>query len=307
MEEEDFNFNTIPLFEEDDDLFDLSIFDDLDDMDLFDLDFSDDNLVDQMNDPTGKILKLSDELSEDIIIESIEEDLNAEVYDADRKFVNYVSLFQKKYSGITPSDELYDKDYIEDVLERVTKVALDGLQAKYGIEMGVDLDFANPAEYLKDVSTMYEFLFIRNFRNVCDYISKRLGKMTITNELAKYKDAVDNGDFQKDIFIINDKKKFVNEKDALVVNFISDIMEDIREEADSGYSLFNEITGFDMFEDINYEFSNLLFEYGNKLVFNYDQETAKKYFAIMDDNEVKSKIRNTVLLKYLESAELTEE
>lgn len=124
-------------------------------------------------DISEKILELSDELSEEIVLTNIKDQLDGKL-DIFTTKKNYVSLFRKKYTEITSDITFYDKDYIKGALTRVTLLVGDLLKERYGVKLGNDLDFYFPDDYLKDMETLYEFFFIRHFDNIKDYFYTQL-------------------------------------------------------------------------------------------------------------------------------------
>jgi hypothetical protein len=124
-----------------------------------------DNFEQEYFDISEKILKLSDELAEDIILTNIKDQLENKL-DLFTDKLNYVTLFREKYSYITPENTFYDKNYIRTALLKVTELVSKLLESKYGVKLGTDLDYVFPDEYLKDMETMYEFFFIRHFKNL---------------------------------------------------------------------------------------------------------------------------------------------
>jgi hypothetical protein len=128
---------------------------------------------DEYYDISEKIMELSDELSEEIILSNIAEQLEGKM-DIFTEKMNYVSLFREKYSEITSDTVFYDKEYIRGALTRVTVLVGGLLKGRYGVSLGNDLDFYFPDDYLKDMETIYEFFFIRHFENLKDYFFTQL-------------------------------------------------------------------------------------------------------------------------------------
>jgi hypothetical protein len=255
-------------------------------------------------DISEKILKLSDELAEDIILTNIKDQLENKL-DLFTDKINYVSLFREKYSYITPENTFYDKNYIRTALLKVTELVSKLLQSKYGVSLGTDLDYYFPDEYLKDMETMYEFFFIRHFENLTHYFNKQL-QTRKQDLIERYRDLIQQEEHRDDIFVVQAKKKFRNFEDVIIIHFISDIIDDIREYSPSGYVLFDSIVNADLYEEFNNRMSELLENYGNKIVFSGDREAFEKYMSVLDDQEVRNELRNEILMKYLEDAEIEE-
>jgi hypothetical protein len=273
------------------------------------MDYQDTHLVEpdeeQFWNTSEKILKLSDELAEQIILENIGTDLD-EKLDALRERVNYVKLFKEKYSAITPDDDYYDKDYMEESLERVSNFVSDGIKAHFGVILGTGLDYNSPDEYLENMDTLYEFLFVRHFENLVDYFTFKLQKDK-NRYLDKYGKLIQNDTNSKDLFVAQSRKKFKNPDDVVILHFMNEIIDDIRSESDSAYLLFKQISELDLFEEYNYRMSELLIDYGNKIVINDDSGAAKLYMAPLDDANLKNELKNIITMSYLEGCELNED
>ncbi len=256
-------------------------------------------------DISEKIMRLSDELSEDIILTNIGDQLQGKT-DLFTDKINYVTLFRNKYSYITPENSFYDKNYIRTALLRVTDLVGKLLKDKYGVSLGTDLDFYFPDEYLKDMETLYEFFFIRHFDNIVDYFSNQL-EARRSEFIERYESAIQNEEHSKDVFVQNAKRKFKDFGDVIIMHFISEIISDIREYSPSAYVLFDSIVNSDSSEEYNTRMAELLENYGNKIVFEGDKESFSKYMSVLDDQEVRNELRNEVLMRYLETTEITEE
>lgn len=255
-------------------------------------------------DTSEKILALSDRLAEEIILENIEEQLTSELDTLNRR-INYVSLFREKYAEITPEDECYDEEYMKESLARIALVIGENIKTRYGVEIGTDLEFTTPAEYLNDMETLYEFLFIRHYENLIDYIRHELYKNR-QNYINMYSSLMEEEKHSKDLFVVQSKKKFKNKDDVLIMHFLNEIVRDIKDSTNSAYDLFSSICALDIFEEFNSRMSQLLVNYGNKIVLNNDLESAKMYLRPLDNPLVFSEVRNAILISYLEGCELDE-
>ena len=253
-------------------------------------------------DTSEKILALSDKLAEEIILESITEQFEAELDTLNTK-INYVSLFKEKYAEITPDDEAYDEEYLKSSLANMATVIGENIQNRYGVEIGTDLDFTTPAAYLEDMETLYEFLFIRHTENLIDYFRSELMRNK-QYYIDIYSSLMEEEKHAKDLFVVQSKKKFKNKDDVLIMHFMNEIIRDIKDSVNSAYDLFTKICNLDIFEEFNNRMSQLLVNYGNKIVLNNDLESAKLYLKPLDNLLVFSEIRNAVLISYLEGCEL---
>lgn len=255
-------------------------------------------------DVSEKILKLNDALSEDIILNNITDQLN-ETSESINMKINYVSLFRKKYDNISKEDDFYDEEYLKESLGKIGTVIGNGIKEKYGVELGEDLDFTNTSTYLEDMETLYEFLFIRHYENLVNFLSYRL-RRDRRKFIEVYSKLMEDEKNSKDLFVVQSKKKFKNKEDVIIMHFLSDIMNDIKDSVMSSYELFEEICSLDKYEEYNDRMSELLINYGNKIVLHNDAEIAKKYLSPLNDSSVFSEIRNKILTNYLLECEINE-
>ena len=253
-------------------------------------------------DTSEKILALSDRLAEEIILENITDQLEEDL-DTLNLRINYVSLFKEKYEDITPDDECYDEGYMKESLGRVALCLGEGLKKRYGVELGEDLDFATPAQYLTDMETLYQFLFIRHYENLVDYFKYMLLKNK-NRFIESYSTLMEEEEHSKDLFVVQSKKKFKNKDDVLIMHFLNEIMHDIISETTSTYDLFKTIANLDIYEEYNNRMSELLIDYGAKIVLNNDSHSAKLYLKPLEKASTFSEIRNAVLISYLEQCEV---
>lgn len=273
------------------------------------MDFSDTHLTesteDEFYDTSDKILKLSDELAEEIILENIDQQLNGSVDDHTDK-INYVTLFKEKYNSIDSDMDCYDSDYMRECLDRVTDLVMGGLKKRYAVGLGEDLDYTTPETYLGDVETLYEFLFIRQYDNLIDYIDKTIDKKK-NQFVSKYGNLIQSDEHANDLFVIQSRKKFKNESDIVILHFLNDIIDDICEETTSAYVLFDEITKFDAYEECNYKMAELILNYGSKLVIDDDATAGKLYIAPLLNLAERDSLRSRIWSDYVENCELLEE
>ena len=88
------------------------------------------------------------------------------------------------------------------------------------------------------------------------------------------------------------------------MHFMNEIIQDIKDSIVSAFDLFKSICNIDIYEEYNHRMSELLFNYGNKIVINNDAEAAKLYLRPLENSLVFSEIRNNILISYLEGCEL---
>lgn len=255
------------------------------------------------SDIASRILSLSDNLSEEIVLTNINDHISGNSPWPGR--INYISSYREKVEDArTDPDNLDLSEFIREITERVIATVLDGLKKNYSVSIGRDLEESNDIyKYLEDIETLYEFFFVRNYENVKDILYKTL----ITKRqyfIDRYRELYNDQD--EDLFIMTQKKKFKNFDDVLICNFISDIIFDIMEMYESGYELFKAIVNLDLYEVFNNRMLDLLINYGEGIVFLSDAKASEKYFAILQDKDTFIEIRNEILLKYLENVEVDE-
>ena len=253
------------------------------------------------SDIASRILSLSDNLSEEIVLTNINDHISGNSPWPGR--INYISSYREKVEEArTDPDNLDLAEFIREITERVIATVLDGLKKNYSVSIGRDLEESNDIyKYLEDIETLYEFFFVRNYENVKDILYKTL----ITKRqyfIDRYRELYNDQD--EDLFIMTQKKKFKNFDDVLICNFISDIIFDIMEMYESGYELFKAIVNLDLYEVFNNRMLDLLINYGEGIVFLSDAKASEKYFAILQDKDTFIEIRNEILLKYLENVEV---
>lgn len=258
---------------------------------------------DMFVDSSEKILKLSDELAEEIILENINDQLTSELEPLVTR-INYIKLFREKYDKIKDSEN-YDENEVKNIVARIAESLAIGLHSKYGVELGTDLDFSTPLEYLYDLETLYEFLFIRHFENLVDYFKNELN-INKKRYIETYTNLMDNETNSQDLFVAQSRKKFKNKQDVIIIHFINNIIQDIIDMTKSAYDMFSEICQLDIYEEYNNRMNELIINYGNKLVLNHDSETARLYLLPLKNPEVYSELRNSILISYLEGCELND-
>ena len=253
-------------------------------------------------DVAEKILQLNDALSEDIILECIDSQMKEGISTINQRF-NYITQFREKYAQITPDVNCYDESYMKESLAKVALTVGSGLKNIYNVELGEDLDYTTPAQYLYDMETLYEFLFIRHYENLVSILEYRL-RRDKNSFIETYSKLMDEEENAKDLFVIQSKKKYKNKEDIVIVHFMSDILNDIRDSLTSSYDLFSEIASLDKYEEYNSRMLELIEMYGNKLVLNDDLGTAAAYLAPLNDSAIFAEIKNQILADYLSECEV---
>lgn len=272
------------------------------------MDFSDTHMTEpedeEYYDTSEKILRLSDELSEEIILDNINQQLNGQVDDHTDK-INYVRLFREKFEKIDSDSDYYDKDYMAASVDRLGELVSAGLAKRYYI-LPVRSDYTTPEEYLRTLEVLYEFLYIRQYTNLVDFIER---KIDANKELfaSKYEAKIQDEEHANDLFVIQSRKKFKNESDIAILHFLNEIIDDICSDTTSAYVLFDEICGIDKFEVYNYEMSEMILNYGAKMTILDDAKAAGLYIAPLLSNTERDSLRSRIWSDYLENCDILED
>ena len=249
-----------------------------------------------------QIMKLSDFLSEEIVLENIVEQINGKL-DVNSSRINYITLFREKYESIDADSAEYNLEYMQEVLGRVCEIVMNTLHDRYGVDLGEDLDYATPTEYLANVETMYEFLFIRHFENIVIYFINKLYSMK--DDLgSRYLKIMSEEPYNKDLFVVQAKRRFKNDTDVAIIQFMDEIIDDILSITESGYDMFGAIINADLFEEFNNRMNDLMICYGNKFVVDDDNRCARTYLSVLKDETIKTELRNRMRLRFLEDCEI---
>lgn len=255
--------------------------------------------TDEEYDIADRIFQLKDHLSEEIIFRNIEESIRSK--DAEER-VNYVTLFRNKYKQITPDHPLYNKEYLYDSIGKIGRVVLENLEDCYGVTLGEQYDdYVDLDEYLEDLETLYEFFVVRNYENLRYLLFNELMKRK--KEFAESYASMDEG-MNEDLFFSQSKKKFKDYDDSVIMHYLTDIISDICSSEVSALNLYNKMVNISVFEEYNFRMNKLIENYGNRLVITDDVESAKKYFSVLNVQSIFYEMRNDIINKYIERAEL---
>jgi len=290
------------LFEDDEFDFDLE---DIDLDDLVDSEIFEQDEEEEFLDIADRINRLSDRLSEDIILRNIEAQLNSKIDPLVRR-TNYVTLFRKKINSINKNSALYSKEYIDSVCLRVKDLLLPILEEKYSIGIGNESDFYFPIKCIEDLENIYEFFFIRHYENVVKYICFMIRKLK-PQIMEKFEPRLSNPDYMNDIFLVTLQKKFSDTFEVLVLHFLDEIINMVIERFDSAFDLFKDICALEPYETVSMYIDKMLDDYGMSIVFLNDKDAYTKYFSILDTKECKNEIISDVKMKFVENCSLSEE
>jgi len=256
-------------------------------------------------DISDRIYELRDDLSLDILSRNI-----LDMFETNNNYetTNYVTKFKEKYLQLKELNAFDgDEDILNQSLQELTELILANLKVKFKIGVGNDIDgdlIFDLTEYLEKVETVYNFFIVRHYTNIKDYFKYKLlqNKMDF---IERYKTALDDKTYD-DLFLSQDKKKYVDVSDAIIIHFINDIISDIKSEVHSGYDFFKEIVNLDLYEEYNNRMYELLCNYGTDFFIENDQDAADAYLEILNDNEIFVSLRNELLEIYKQDVKLSD-
>lgn len=266
---------------------------------------SDDQADSGIFDISERIFELRDEVSLDIISRNV-----SDMFDMPKNYetTNYVTKFKEKYNMLKETEEFEgDAEILNSSMQELTQLVLTNLNVKYFVGIGLDLDddlVIDIDDYLNNIETLYNFFVVRHYTNVKDYFKSKLMQNKLSF-IEKYKMALDDKTYD-DLFLSQDKKKFNDVSDAVIIHFINDIIADIRSEATSGFELFKEIVHLDLFEEFNNRMNTMIENYGNELLILDDHKAADAYLSILDNDEINVTLRNDLLSMFLADVALSE-
>lgn len=256
-------------------------------------------------DISERLFELRDEMSLDIISTNISDSFNEP---KNYEIINYVTKFKNKYLELKELNKFDgDIDIINNALSELSELVLSNLKAKLYVGIGNELDdglYVNIEEYLDEVETLYNFFVVRRYTNIKDYFKSKI----LQNKLQfieKYKMALDDKEYD-DLFLNQDKRKFRDISDAIIIHFINDIIADVRSMVTSAYDFFKDIVNLDLYEEYNNKFNNMLQNYGTDLLILDDVAAAEAYLSILDDAEISVSLRNDLLSLFLQDAQLSD-
>lgn len=222
--------------------------------------------------------------------------------------INYISKFKENYlQAKTETQSDSDKQILDSTLQDLCQLVYANMASVYQVGIGADYDEDNgvrPDEALDTAETLYEFFIVRHYTNIKDYFISNLVSKKL-EYVERYKAALDEKTYD-DLFLSQDKKKYMDISDAIIIHFINDIIADIRSTAKSGYDLFKDIAETDLFEEYNNRMYELLQNYGTMFVISDDAQAAASYLRILDDSEIYTALRNDMLSTLLQEASLSD-
>lgn len=253
-------------------------------------------------DISDRVFELRDQTSLDLISKNIND---AFVDSSVIEGPNYVTRFKDRYYFLRDQSKYDgDADILNGALQELCDIVSANLSVRRHVNLGKALDDGSAIDidaYLDDVETMYEFFVVRRYSNVRDYFRSRFIRNKV-EFIERYKDAIDGKD--GDLFFAQDKKKYKDVSDALMIHFANDIIADIRSEISGGYDFFKDIVNLDLYEEFNSRMSDMLTNYGTSFVVVDDAKAAEDYLSFLDDDEVAVTLRNDILSAVLQEADI---
>ena len=253
-------------------------------------------------DISDKILKLRDKLAEEIVFQNIAEDLENTSNLSDLR-LNYIQFFKDRYNEISISDNIYDQDYLTDVVENLSKLVLPYFEEKYKVTLSDSYEYSTPKEYLQMMEDIYEFFFVRQRENLKHFFLYTI-KKDQQKFVYKYQPRFNKDPYSKDLFITTQKKKFKNHSDVVMLHFLNDIIDDIIDSLDSMFIFTDTVTSLDLFEETNNRIHEYHMTYGNSITFHEDIDAVKAYIEPLHSADNKLLLRNDILLELLETLEV---
>ena len=157
---------------------------------------------------------------------------------------------------------------------------------------------------LKENNLSYEKVTSMTYGNIKDYFKAKILQNKISF-IEKYKMAIDDKTYD-DLFLSQDKKKYRDISDAIIIHFINDIIGDVRSTITDAYTFFKEIVQLDYYEEFNNRFSEMLENYGNELLIIDNTAAAEAYLSILDNIEIAVSLRNDLLSLFLVDIQLSD-
>lgn len=253
-------------------------------------------------DISDRIFELRDQTSIDLISKNINDAFSE---NSVIEGTNYVTRFKERYDMLKGQSKYDgDIDILNNSLQELCEIVSANLSVKRHVAPGKSIDddaITDLDSYLADIETLYEFFVVRRYTNVRDYFKSRFIKGKV-DFVERYKDALDGKD--GDVFLAQDKKKYKDISDAIVIHFANDIISDIRSEIAGGYDFFKNIVDLDLYEEFNSRMSDMLINYGSSFAVVDDAKAAEDYLSFLDDDEVAVTLRNDILTAILQEADI---
>lgn len=253
-------------------------------------------------DISERVFELRDQISLDLISKNIND---AFMENSVIEGPNYVTRFKERYAFLRDQNKYDgDVDILNNALQELCDIVTTNLSVRRHVSLGKALDDGTATDidaYLDEVEAMYEFFVVRRYTNVRDYFKSRFIRNKV-EFVERYKDALDGKD--GDLFLAQDKKKYKDVSDALVIHFANDIIADIRSEVTGGYEFFKDVVNLDLYEEFNSRMADMLDNYGTSFVVVDDAKAADDYLSFLDDDEVAVTLRNDILSAILQEADI---
>jgi hypothetical protein len=251
-------------------------------------------------------MALRDELSADIIRINLETQMDKLIltsYDPP----NYLLDILERRASIDDSElntfgTINEKDFIDDLVLGLFKLAEEKLEEKFGVVLGEDLDYLSPPDYMDKVEILYEFFFIRHYDNLITFILHEiLARKTLYYK--RFKDEVDAASKANtgDVYVRYAKEKY---KDMDIVTILYKLKDLINEIKESNYSMLESIEKIinqELYEECNYNIQKMFIgNYGKDASFEDDSKAYSLFMKPLDNYTVFDRLMNDVKLRLLE-------
>ena len=263
--------------------------------------------ISEANDIATEIMEIHDQLSLNIILRNI-------VYSFTNpglsQEINYIEKFKNSYMNISQeyTSDL-DGEIMYKALTNISDVIFSNLKDKFGVEVSdifMNYKDNNVPMFLEYLTYLYNFFVVRRYENIRDYFWTKFNTDKI-KYIDRYKLCMEKDKAAQDIFVQQDTKKYLDIGVTILINYIMDIIADIREDIENTGStrFFLGICDTDRFEEVNYNIANMI-NSGNLLGID-EQLSVKKYLSILDDDEIFVNLRNEILSRFIENETVTEQ
>lgn len=256
------------------------------------------------DDESQRIFELRDSLSIDIISKNIVERFkNPSMFET----INYVDIFKKNFDNAlaNPGTD-NDVTILTQTASELCSIVNGNLSKTFNASVGINYSedgTATTDELLEAISDLYEFFVIRRYENICDYLVLEITKNK-ADYIERYKDVLTEAEYN-DLFLTQDRKKYKNISDAILIHFIDSIISDVASQVTSGLDFFKKLVNMDLYEVVNNKLNDMFINIGPEFIVSNDHNAAVSYLSLLDNQEVAVNMRCDVLKKLLQDAPLS--
>lgn len=255
-------------------------------------------------DAAEEIMAVHDKLSLDVLLRNIAHNFeNPSVMET----IDYIAKFEQAYVAAAASmTDDFDKDILESSSQQVMSLVEGNLEDKYLVSRADSYALRPDSTigHIETLDTLYTFFVVRHYTNVRDYFRMAFRKKKV-DFVTRYQNIV-SADNSDDLFVSQDKHKYSDHSDVILLNAMDGIIGDIREEAENAgsHKLFNDICAIDLFEEMNQRMAQIIA--GGSYEISDDYEAAVRYLGLLDDPEILSNIKTDLTMDVLENARLSD-